>query len=159
MAATNSRFSPNPIGSGRAGITLIEMVIVVVVLGILAAAGIPKISQLTARTKANEATAIVQRDLERAFAIAARLRKPVYISADNAGRYYQVKDVAGDTIRLNRRLFATDEYGVQVMTFSPTTVTVQPNGVASSALQVDLTFLGAQRQVTMTRVGLVRRTQ
>ena len=159
MAVPKSRQLPGPSGRGRAGITLIEMIIVVVVVGILAAIVIPKISQLTARSKANEAAAIVQRDLERSFSIAARLRKPVDIVADNSGRYYQVKDNVGGTIRLNRRLFATDEYGVQVMTFSPTTITVQPNGVASGALTVTLSFLGATRVVTMTRVGLVRRTQ
>jgi prepilin-type N-terminal cleavage/methylation domain-containing protein len=159
MAVPTTRRISRPAPSPRAGITLIEMVIVVVVLGILAAAGIPKITELTARNKADQATAIVERDLERAFAIAGRLRQSVNIVANNGGKYYQVVDASGGSVRLNRRLFTTDEYGVQTMTFSPTTVTVRPNGTSDGPLTVTLVFAGATRQITMTRVGLVRRTQ
>lgn len=148
---------PSP--SHRAGVTLPEMLIVVVCIGILAAAGIPRVARLTARDKASEAAAMVQRDLERAFSIAARLRKPVYINTNSATRSYQVVDSATATVRLSRQFDATNEYGVQTMTFSPSTVTVQPNGVASGPLTVTMTFLGATRVVAMTRVGLVRRTQ
>lgn len=159
MAVPPTRPISRPARSPRAGITLIEMAIVVVVLGILAAAGIPKITELTARNKADQATAIVQRDLERAFAIAGRLRQSVNIVANNGGKYYQVVDASDGTVRLNRRLFTTDEYGVQTMTFSPTTVTVRPNGTSDGPLTVTLVFAGATRQVAMSRVGLVRRTQ
>jgi type II secretory pathway pseudopilin PulG len=135
------------------------MLIVVVVIGILIAAITPKISTLTARNKASAAAEMIQRDLERAFAIAARLRKPVQIVADNSALIYRVIDASGGTVRISRRLDGAGEFGVQTMTFSPTTVTVNPNGVASDSLAVTLTSMGATRRVSMTRVGLVRRSQ
>lgn len=148
-----------PGGRSRRGMTLTEMLVVVVLIGILAAVIVPRITRLTSRNKASEASAVIQRDLERAFSIAARLRRPVYIRADNAARIYQVTDVSGDTLRIIRNLTEKGEIGIQTMTFSPTTVTVQPNGIASAPLTVTITSHGATRVVSMTRVGLIRRSQ
>lgn len=146
-------------GRRRAGFTLIEMLLVVVMLGILSVLIIPMVSRLTAREKVSEAAAIVQHDLERAFSTAARLRRAVVLTADNSALIYQVTDQVGGTLRLTRRLNATQDASVQTMTFSPATITFQPNGIASAALTVTLTSGGATRVVEMTRVGLIRRTQ
>jgi type II secretory pathway pseudopilin PulG len=138
---------------------MIELMMVVVIIGILGAVVIPRISRLTARTKATEAAAIVQRDLERAFSVAARLRKSVVLTADNSARVYIVADTAGGTVRITRNLGETGESGVQQMVFSPTTITILPNGIASAPLTVTLTSHGSTRVVNMTRVGLIRRSQ
>lgn len=145
--------------SARAGMTVMELLLVIVMIGILAAVVVPRISMLTARSKATEAAAVVQRDLERAFSIAARLRRPVYVTADNSALIYRITDVSGDTLRIVRNLGQTGDVGVETMTFNPTVLTVRPNGIASAALSVTLTSRGATRVVNMTRVGLIRRSQ
>lgn len=132
---------------------------VVVIIGIGTAVAVPRITVLVARNKISEAAALVQRDLERSFSTAARLRKSVTLTADNASATYQVADALAGTVRLSRNLQQVGTLGVETMTFSPTVVTFLPNGIASSPITVTLTSHGATRVVTMTRVGLIRRSQ
>lgn len=136
-----------------------EMLVVVVIIGVFSAIAIPRVTSLVARNKVSGASATVQRDLERAFSLAARLRRSVTLVADNSGKYYQVADAVGGTVRLNRNLAQSEGIGVETVTFSPTTLTIHPNGIASGPLTVTLTSHGATRVVTMTRVGLIRRSQ
>lgn len=157
--STGTRHQTTRRTTGRGGFTVTELLMVIVMIGILGAVMVPRITRLTARNKASEASAVVQRDLERAFSIAARLRRAVVLTADNAGLYYQISDAAKGTVRLNRNLRQGAEVGVETMTFSPTTITVQPNGIASAPLTVTLSSHGAVRTITMTRVGLIRRTR
>ena len=157
--STKARHHTTRRTTGRGGFTVTELLMVIVMIGILGAVMVPRITRLTARNKASEASAVVQRDLERAFSIAARLRKAVVLTADNAGLYYQITDAVGGTVRVTRNLRQGAEIGVESMVFSPTTITVQPNGIASAPLTVTLSSHGAVRTVTMTRVGLIRRTR
>lgn len=145
--------------AARRGVTMMELMLVVVVTGIIGAASVPKLSRLTARSNTSRAAEVVRSDLERAFAIAARLRKPVQIVADQNAHIYQIVDQTGGTVRLTRSLALKGDIGVETMTFYPTTVTIQPNGVASDSIGVTLTSRGSTQRVSMTRVGLVRRTQ
>jgi len=143
----------------RAGITIFELIVVVVIIGILGTVFLPQISSLTGRSSVGKAAELVQQDLEQAFTIAARLRKPVTLTANNSSHIYQVVDQSGGTVRLTRRLGLGQEFGVEGMTFSSSSITIQPNGVASDTLGVTLTSRGSTRKISMTRVGLVRRTQ
>ena len=145
--------------AGAYGFTLMEMLLVVVILGVMMAIGMPQISHITARSNTSRAAELVRLDLERAFAIAARLRKPVQVIANSTTHVYQVVDQTGGTVRLSRTLAAPGEVGVETMIFYPATVTIQPNGVASDTIGVTLTSRGSTQKVSMSRVGFVRRTQ
>ena len=145
--------------SDRAGFTALELVLVVVVVGVIGAIFLPQISGLTARNSLGKAADVVQADLEEAFTLAARLRKPVTLKADNSSHIYQVVDQTGGAVRLTRRLVLGQEFGVETMAFSSLNITIQPNGVASDTLGVTLTSRGSTRVISMTRVGLIRRTQ
>ncbi|HEY3934559.1 MAG TPA: prepilin-type N-terminal cleavage/methylation domain-containing protein [Gemmatimonadales bacterium] len=162
--ATTPRHDAAPLrgrggGSDRRGFTALEMTMVVVILGIITAMLVPQLSSLTEKSEAGRAAMVVQQDLERTFTLAARLRKPMVLSADNTQHIYQVKDQTDDTVRLTRRLNLGQEFGVETMTFSNTSITVQPNGVASDTLGVTLVSRNTIRHVSMTRVGLIQRTQ
>jgi len=143
---------------GRRGFSLMEMILCIVIIGIMGAMFFPQISNLTRKNAVARAAQIVQQDLQRAYTLAGRLRKPVTLTADNTNHAYQVTD-ASNNILLSRNLGVTQEYGVETMTFSPTTLTIQPNGVSSDTLGVTLVSRGSTRYVSMTRVGLIRRTQ
>ena len=135
-----------------------EMILCIVIIGIMGAMFFPQISNLTRKNAVARAAQLVQQDLQRAYTLAGRLRKPVTLTADNTNHAYQVTD-ASNNILLTRNLGVTQEYGVETMTFYPTTVTIQPNGVSSDTLGVTLVSRGSTRYVSMTRVGLIRRTQ
>ena len=138
---------------------MFELLLVVVLVGILTSVLIPQISAVTARSSVSRAAIVVEQDLERAFTLAARLRQPVVLTADNASKIYQVADQSGGTVRLTRRLALGQEFGVETMSFSSNSITIQPNGVASDTLGVTLTSRGSTRHIQMTRVGLIRRSQ
>lgn len=57
----NRRRNVGPMGSGQAGMTLIELIIVIVIVGILAAIAIPSYRQYVIRTHRTEATTALLR--------------------------------------------------------------------------------------------------
>lgn len=136
-----------------------ELLLVVVILGILAAVALPRIGVITAKEKASRASQMLQVDVERAFAIAARLRQPVRLQFINGSRSYNVRDIGSNTLRLSRSLDGTSDFSVETMTASPEIIHINPNGIADDTLNVLVTSRGTTREVSMTRVGLVRRVQ
>jgi hypothetical protein len=104
------------------------------------------------RSQVNRATATVAADLESAFSMAARQRRPIRITCCTAAGY-TVADRAGGTVRLQRSL---TDFGVTTLTFSASPVDIFPSGVASSADTVTIGAAGYTRQIVMTSAGLVR---
>lgn len=142
----------------RTGFSLAELLLVVVLLGMLAAIMVPKVYQITTRAKVNETAKTVANDLEQAVGLAGRLRKPVQL-AYLSGGVYTVRDRAtspADTLRLTRNLGLTGYQGVGTMTFSTSPLTIYPNGLVSSSLTVTVTSSGYSRTVTLSPAGMVR---
>ncbi len=140
---------------------MIEMIVVIVFVGILAAMAAPKVGQMVARSKVNQAAGVVAADLEQAVTLAGRRRRPMVISIEAAGRYI-VRDRAtspADTVRLRRDLAVRSDAGVTTLTFAPATVTIFPTGLVSSQLTVTLTGRGNTRVVRLSAAGQVRITQ
>ncbi|MES2304788.1 MAG: type II secretion system protein [Gemmatimonadota bacterium] len=142
----------------RRGFTLIEMLLVIVMLGLLSAMLMPRVSRITTHAKLNEAATIIAGDMEQAVGLAARLRKPVVISYVSGGKY-TVRDRAtspNDTLRLSRDLGFGPDQGVAVVAFTPTSVIVYPNGLVDASLLVRVTGDNFSRHVTVSPAGLVR---
>lgn len=141
-----------------AGFTLIEMLTVIVMIGILSVVLMPQISRIITRAKINEAASMVAGDLEQAVGLAGRLRKPVTVAFVSGGTY-TIRDRAtspNDTLRLTRDFGFGSDQGAKTVTFTPTSVTIFPNGLVSGSLLVQLTSNGYTRQVTLSPAGLVR---
>lgn len=136
-----------------------EMLLVIVMLGLLSAILMPRVSRITTHAKLNEAAGVIAGDLEQAVSLAARLRKPVTVTYLSGGKY-TIRDRAtspNDSLRLSRDLGLTGDQGVATIAFTPTTVTIFPNGLVSAALLVRLTTAdGFSRHVTLSPAGLVR---
>lgn len=138
----------------RLGFTMIEAVIVIAALGLITATALPKIGRQIRAYRLGRAAVVVAGDLENAFSIAGRERKPVRLSL--SGGTYTVADRSGGTVRLTRNLTGDPEYAVATVTFSTSPLDIFPTGVASAADTVTITNGPVSRQVTLTQAGQVR---
>jgi type II secretory pathway pseudopilin PulG len=138
------------------GVSLIEVSLALIVLGVLTLIGLPRLRQTVVRHQVDQATALVASDLESAFAIAQRERKPVRLACTCERARYQVTDRLDGTVRLARTLTADSSYAVESLAFSTNPVDIFPSRIASSADTVTLSTGGYARRIVMTTSGEVR---
>jgi hypothetical protein len=118
---------------------------------------VPKIGRVIQATRLNREIAIVAADMEQAFTIAARYRKPMRLSCTCAvDQTYTIADRTGGTVRLRRRMGADADLGTLTLTFSATPIDIFPSGVATAPLTVRITSGISTRAVTLSTAGQVR---
>jgi Tfp pilus assembly protein FimT len=138
---------------------MVELAMVFALIGILTLMGVPKIRQVIRASQVNRTASLVASDLERAYTIAARYRKPMRLACVCGSGTYSVADRTGGTVRLSRNLRADNQLGSMTLTFSQTPVDLFPSGVVSITtppLLVRVTSGNSTRAVTMTTAGQVR---
>src|SRR5258706_2324091 len=124
----------------RAGFTIMELMLVITVIGILAAVCMPRISQIITREGAGQAAGVVANDLEYAVSLAARQRKPLRVACDCANGIYTLSDRASGDVIFRRRIGGSDGgLGLTTLTFSTTPVDIFPSGLTTSTLTVTVT--------------------
>jgi Tfp pilus assembly protein FimT len=154
------RIKPDSHKYSRFGFSVIELIAIVSILGIMAAVAGPAMSRIVRHQRVNRATTVIASDLQNAFATAARSRAPVLIQADNVNRSYQFIDRRSGTVLRIRTFYGdTSEYKLSVLTFTPATLDVFPNGVSSSKLTIDLANGDYSKQITASSAGFVRVTK
>ena len=154
MAKMTNKNAPS---STRMGFSMFEMLIVVAILGIMAAMVGPAMSRIVRHNRVNRAATVIASDLQNAFAVAARQREPVRIQADAASRSYQFLDrKSGAVLRIRTFYGDTSEYRLTKLEFSPTTIDVFPNGVSSSAVTINLENGDYARRITASTAGFIR---
>jgi Tfp pilus assembly protein FimT len=138
---------------------MVEMALTLCVIGIMTAMMIPKIGRVMEATRVRRQTAIVAADLEQAFTLAARYRKPMRLSCACGGPNaytYTVADLNGGTVRLTRTLGVDSDLGRATLNFAPSPVDIYPSGISTAALVVTITSGNSTRLVTLSTAGLVR---
>jgi type II secretory pathway pseudopilin PulG len=138
---------------------MVEMALTLCVIGILTAMMVPKIGRVMQATRINRQTAIVAADLEQAFTLAARHRKPMRISCTCGTGTYTIADRTGGTVRLSRTLGEDGDLGSLTLAFETPlagVVDVFPSGVSTALLRVRLTSGISTRAVTLSTAGHVR---
>ena len=146
----------------HAGFTLIEMLIVTSLLGLVAMLSMGQISNYVRERNVSSAAAIVRTDLQQAFAIAARNRRPVRVSFATADTALRITN-RENTITFVRRglgaggglMLSPSDIAFCTSTCSSATVDVFPNGWASDTLTVTISKGPYTRGVHMSRSGLV----
>jgi prepilin-type N-terminal cleavage/methylation domain-containing protein len=143
-------------GTDRQGFTMIELALTLTLIAIMTAMMVPKIGRIMQATRINREIAIVVQDLEQAFTIAARHRKPMRLSCTCGTQTYTIADRSSGTVRLSRRLGADADLGTLTLTFSASPVDIFPSGVATAPDTVRITSGTSTRAVVLTTSGQVR---
>lgn len=152
----------HPTPRARAGFSLIEMLTVTGMLGVIALLSMGRVSEYIRERNVAAAASIVRNDLQQAFAIAARNRRPVRVSFAAADTALRITNRENTITYVRRGLGAGAGLNLDPsdVTFCATTCTgatidVFPNGWASDSLAVTLTKGSHTRAIHMSRSGLV----
>jgi prepilin-type N-terminal cleavage/methylation domain-containing protein len=152
----------HPTHRARKGFTLVEMLIVTSLLGVIALMSMGQISNYVRERSVSSAAAIVRSDLQEAFAIAARNRRPVRLSFGTADTALRITN-RENTLTFVRSglgagaglMLSPSDVAFCTSTCSSATVDVFPNGWASDTLTVTIRKGPYTRGVHMSRSGLV----
>lgn len=140
----------------RNGFTVIELVVVLMLAGLVAGLGIPRIGQSLAQNRMQRAAAVVATDMQLAHSLAARQSRPVVLAVDGTNRVMRIADAANQATVYNSRHLGSSEYGVTQLTSNRASVVVYPTGLANNGITVTLRAAGSTRVVEMTKAGQVR---
>ncbi len=139
---------------------MVEMGLTLVVIAIMTAMMVPKIGRVMQATRVNRQLAIVAADLEQAFTLSARFRRPMRLTCTCGTQTYTIADRSDGTVRLSRRLGADEDLGTLTLTFTTNpaggTVDIFPSGVSSASLTVTITSGISTRAVSLSTAGHVR---
>ena len=141
----------------RSGFTMIELALALTVIAIMTAMVIPRLGRVMNSTRVNRTATIVASDLEQAFTLAGRFRKPMRITCDCPNSIYTIADRSDGTVRLTRRLRDGDLGNMTLVRVAPGgAVDVFPSGVSTALLQFRITAGNSTRAVTLSKAGIVR---
>jgi Tfp pilus assembly protein FimT len=148
------------LASGEYGFTMVEMVLTFTVIAIMTVMMVPKIGRAIQTNQVNRSIAMVASDMEAAYTLAARQRKPVRVDCTCGAGIYTVADRAG-TVLMTRNLRADRDLGVMTLTFTAAPVNtlpmeIFPPGISDKSLTVRITSGASTRAVFVSTAGQVR---
>ena len=139
---------------------MIEMVIVIMTVGILAAVAYPTLSRSVASHTVDGAASVMAADIEAGFSLASRARRPMVFACDETLRRCRVTDQATGTVRFERRYDRTSGFEVASLKWAPTNtslpVVIGSAGLATQGFTITLTQGSSVKRVVALRSGLVR---
>lgn len=159
--------------STRRGFTILELLVVVVMMGILATMSVGKTASIMTNWRVNRAAQAYSEELQLAFALVGRNRKPVIIEFRKDSMNLTIRsrpDAAGNTTVFRRRNFGpSSEYKLDSanITLTPAPLSsapyssvleVYPPGLAADSLSVMIKYnrFEVTKRVRMLRGGLVQ---
>ena len=140
------------------GFTLLELMMVIVIAGLTLAIGVTGLARAQYRIRVDRAASVLSDDIQSAFALVGRDRKPVRVVWDASKTRFLLTDRSGTNLFRIRPLGLETEYKLASSSFvvSDTAFEIYPPGLAESALTITITNGNAPpRTLTVSRAGLV----
>lgn len=138
---------------------MVELALVFTIIAIMTGMAVPMIGRILQANRVNGSISTVAADLEQAFTLAARFRRPMRISCTCGAGIYTIADRADGTVRLRRALVGDSDLGNMTLVFVQPlagVVDVFPSGVSTALLEVRITSGASTRAVTLSTAGQVR---
>ena len=141
----------------RRGFSILELITALVIIGVLASVSAGKVRDVMTQQRLYRASNNVQTNVEAAWALAARNRRPIRISWDSTNRLMRITDRAGTT-NFRRTSFGQDPYGLMAgsVKFSSPMIEIFPDGLATDTLLITLSNFGQTKKIWVSRAGLVQ---
>ena len=146
----------------RRGFTMIELLIILGIMGIVVTISMSRSTRIIAGWRVDAASRAIADELQAAFSLVGRNRKPLVLSVDKTKMQLRLVSRSGaDTFRL-RALGPTTEYKLKASELTvypstyPTTLEIYPPGLASDSLSITIQKGGVARRICMLRGGLVQ---
>ncbi|MES2179058.1 MAG: prepilin-type N-terminal cleavage/methylation domain-containing protein [Gemmatimonadota bacterium] len=142
----------------RSGFTLLELMMVIVIAGLTLAIGVTGLARAQYRIRVDRAASVLSDDIQSAFALVGRDRKPVRVVWDASKTRFLLTDRAMTSIFRIRPMGLDTEYKLAASAFvvSDTAFEIYPPGLAENALTITITNGNAvPRTITISRAGLV----
>ena len=145
--------------SGRGGFTAIEMVIAMVIIGLMAAAVMPRISRVVAESRIRALQGAIASEVELAFALANRTHQPVTVTYNTTTKVMSITDRVTNAVIKTQYLGQAQYESSTAATFSPSGgITIFPQGLATAALTITVSNGAYTRTITATRAGQVTKS-
>lgn len=143
--------------SRRRGFSLLELLIVVIMIGLISMMAFGRTSSMITQWRVSRAAQALGEELQSAFALVGRNRKPIRIILDYTTMEVRLTTRNGVTYR-RRNFGPTSAYKLEAKDFSASSLVVEvfPPGLAGDSLSVVISRHGKFRRVRMLRGGLVQ---
>jgi prepilin-type N-terminal cleavage/methylation domain-containing protein len=142
----------------RPGFTMLELLVVLSIIALVSSFAMVGFTRIVNQVRIDQAAATVSYDLQMAFAIVGRNRKPVRIAWDPANVRFLVTD-RSDTLLFRTRIMGPDspyKLNASMFTVSKSMVEIYPPGLAADSLNIHIINKDQKRTISMQRGGLVR---
>jgi type II secretory pathway pseudopilin PulG len=134
-----------------------EAIVVMAIIGVVGTIAFPAVERQLLASKVDRAATVLAMDLQNAFTLAARQRKPIRVNLDWSTRQMTIRDRQTGVV-LSRRLYGPRVSPFALSDFDPSigAFFIFPNGMSDVPVTVTLGAGTQQRLVSMSRVGHVR---
>jgi Tfp pilus assembly protein FimT len=148
----------------RGGFSMMELLLVLSMMALVGIMAFPRTSSMITQWRLSRAAQAVAEELQSAYSIVGRSRKPITITIDKAQMEIRLSD-RNQVIYRRRNVGVTSEYKLdpanlitngEASTLMTHAVEVFPPGLSADSLSIEFSRQGAYRRVRMLRGGIVQ---
>jgi len=142
-----------------AGFTIFEAVMVILIVFVVVASLIPRVSTTLAHSKVNRSAYVIAADLLYAQSIAARQHSPVAVQVLADSLCFRITNVVNGAVLRTDWFDKSSAFQLTALSASPTAAQVMPNGTSTSTMVVTVGGADYYHLVRITQAGQVRITK